>query len=301
MGKGGCIVWKEILTHIQGSVEDEKTHRTGAVPMQPSRRFTRNESWKFAWMVYLMSGVLVYGVATGSHAAMKEPGTEHTLSERVVTAALIFSGTVEQLEGMGATVPYTHVTYRIEEAFKGRSAEGETITLRFLGGRTPNGRYLEVSDMPQFQVGDRDLLFVRKETTIDCPLVGCEDGRFRIINQGVHGNDGRPVLDIQNGRFHYGGDAGDQAGVLSFEQVKGAIENEIGRLFTEKDLQFLEPIQSIHPGQVEPPSVQPDEPPPDLLSPHGQGLESPSEAEKLEVEALEKNRGNPVLKDHSAR
>lgn len=265
--------------------------------MQPSRRFNRNESRKFAWMVYLVSGVLVYGVATGSHAAMKEPGTEHTLSERVLTAALIFSGTVEQLDGMEATVPYTHVTYRIEEAFKGRSAEGETITLRFLGGRTPNGRYLEVSDMPQFQVGDRDLLFVRKETSIDCPLAGCEDGRFRIINQRVYGNDGRPVVDIQNGRFHYGGEAEDKAGALSLQQVKIAIGKEIQRLFTEKDLQALEPVQSIHPGQVEPPSIQPDEPPPDSLRPHGHESESQKEAEKLEEKALEQNQGNPVLND----
>ena len=98
-------------------------------------------------------------------------------------------------------LPYTYVTYQIEQRLKGRSANGNSLTLRFLGGQAPDGRYLEASNIPQFQVNDRDLLFIEKNGETDCPLVDCQSGRFRVINTGVHAADGRPMVGIDNGQL----------------------------------------------------------------------------------------------------
>jgi hypothetical protein len=277
--------------------------------MQPSKMIDVNHIWKFALILCLVTWVLVYGIAGWSRGAMMESGLEKSLSQRVSESALIFSGTVEQLEyGVSdgrsdseGSLPYTYVTYRIEEALKGRSADGRSLTLRFLGGRTPDGRYLEISHMPQFQVGDRDLLFVRRNTQTDCPLVDCENGRFRVIKMRIHSDDGRPVVGIRNGRILYGKGADHLSRALTLEQVKDAIVEEIQNLDTAEDLQALEPVPSAEPGKPESLPLQQDESPPGVVTPLEKGIEPMSEKDRLESEALERNRGNPVLEDNTSR
>lgn len=93
----------------------------------------------------------------------------------------------------GSDLPHTFVTYRVEKVFKGR-VEGRSVTLRFLGGvndlprsqseiapESPADEVFGVSETPLFDTGDRDLLFVRGNTTAICPLVNCSAGRFRLI------------------------------------------------------------------------------------------------------------------------
>lgn len=128
-------------------------------------------------------------------------------------AELIFEGVVTKIDyGMSTKgdnpedgpLPHTFVTYQINDAPKGRSAEGNTITLRFLGGPTPDGRFLVVSINPTFEVGERDLLFVRRNGESQCPLVGCGMGRLRIINNRVHTNDGVEMLAEPDGKISFG-------------------------------------------------------------------------------------------------
>jgi hypothetical protein len=68
--------------------------------------------------------------------------------------------------------------------------------MRFPGGTDGQGSFVEVSGVPVFEQGDQDLLFVRGNGEQGCPLVGCEWGRFRILNGAVYNTHGSPVRGI---------------------------------------------------------------------------------------------------------
>jgi hypothetical protein len=127
------------------------------------------------------------------------------LDEAVRESELVFEGEVVRIEfanstnnGQGgpdpdadgtedrAQLPHTFVTYRIAEKFKG-NYEAETVTLRFLGGVDPTPHpedgyeIVEVSQYPEFDLGDQDILFMRGNTELGCPLQECSSGRFRVL------------------------------------------------------------------------------------------------------------------------
>lgn len=97
-------------------------------------------------------------------------------------------------EGDGA-IPYTTVTYAVDEIFRG-DLVGQTFTMRFIGGPNGMGRFLDVSGVPQFEQGDQDLLFISGNGEQACPLVLCEWGRFRIHEGGVYNAKGAPVRAV---------------------------------------------------------------------------------------------------------
>lgn len=116
-------------------------------------------------------------------------------------AEAVLVGTVVAIEygasapdSQGFTTPHTWVTWKVERALKG-IREGATFTGRFIGG--PNAErtgMLQVSGMPQFDLGDRDVLFVTHNGEWACPLVGGAHGRLRVIGDAVYTDDGRPLL-----------------------------------------------------------------------------------------------------------
>lgn len=124
---------------------------------------------------------------------------DHSLPSKVEQAHFIFQGVVTGVEYRlsdpspeGASpLPYTFVTYRIDELLKGESQE-RSVTLRFLGGPRGSDRIFQVAGTPFFDVGDRDILFVRRNGESICPLLDCENGRFRLIDDRVFNDLGRP-------------------------------------------------------------------------------------------------------------
>jgi len=131
--------------------------------------------------------------------------------ERVQAADLIFEGEVVQVDyrsseaGPGQiSLPHTYVTYAIQHVFKGSSAAGQSLTLRMQGGPDDQGRFLKVSGVPQFRPGDRDILFVQDNGSAICPLVGWEQGRFRVIRDEVFNALGQEVWVTQAGGFAFG-------------------------------------------------------------------------------------------------
>ena len=90
----------------------------------------------------------------------------------------------------GTSIPHTFVTYQIDEIYKGEAPEAwpggppdSNVTLRFLGGQsqTDTSEYLMVSNIPFFDVNDRDILFVTGNTGKSCPLVDWYSSRLRIL------------------------------------------------------------------------------------------------------------------------
>ncbi|MBD3265620.1 hypothetical protein GF373_03035 [bacterium] len=115
----------------------------------------------------------------------------------VEQADLIFMGTVmdkqyrasDPVKGQEEPVPHTFVTVAVSNIMKG-SVEGndgdgtETITLRFQGGPTTDGRLLVVRGTPLFDVGDTGMFFVVDNGSGMCPLVGWRQGFIRVLNDG---------------------------------------------------------------------------------------------------------------------
>lgn len=106
----------------------------------------------------------------------------------------------------GTNIPHTFVTYQIEEVYKGRAPQtfpggppDSNVTLRFMGGQsqTNTSDYLMVSNIPLFDVSDRDILFVNGNTEESCPLIDWFAGRFRILRD-PNDPDGRLEFKIFN-------------------------------------------------------------------------------------------------------
>ncbi len=126
-----------------------------------------------------------------------------SLASRVRRAELIFDGVVASVAYGESTqraagdvkLPHTFVTYEVANVYKGRIAEGRTLTLRFIGGPVSKSKILVVSGVPFFDPGNRDLLFVSGNGVSGCPLVECAEGRIRITGDSVYGDDGSELLD----------------------------------------------------------------------------------------------------------
>lgn len=119
---------------------------------------------------------------------------------------LIFLGKAAKVEyrnargGQGeGPIPYTIVTYRIGKVLRG-NAPGDEITMRIIGGPDGSGRFLTASGVPIIQEGDQDLLFIGDTADATCPLVYCEHGRFRILNERVFDTFGSPVRAIRKSK-----------------------------------------------------------------------------------------------------
>jgi hypothetical protein len=122
--------------------------------------------------------------------------------EIVQRAGVIFRAEVaaqraEWRQRGGSRAIVTIVDFRIERALKG--AVESVRRVEFLGG-TIGDRQLVVHGMPQFTVGDRDIVCLRDVAEV-FPIVGGTQGRFRIVRgadtiERVMFADGTPVPSV---------------------------------------------------------------------------------------------------------
>lgn len=124
------------------------------------------------------------------------------LDELSITAPIIFRGRVVRLEHrsiarrsgkIAVGFPYTEVTFIVGDGIAGVRT-GETLTLRRMGGRSPERPELvaEVPGVPVFQVGGEYVVFADPARH---PLLGAawgEHGALRVVDDG---QEGPRVLD----------------------------------------------------------------------------------------------------------
>ena len=139
------------------------------------------------------TGRLVHGGVAGERAT--------DLAILADEANLVFIGRVTRVDyrlARGAPedagLPHAIVTYDVSEVLRGRAPK--TFTMRFIGGPDGRGRFLDAGGVPQFQVGDQDLMFVSSNGEAGCPLVMCEWGRYRVLRGGTYNNAGFPVRAV---------------------------------------------------------------------------------------------------------
>ncbi len=144
-------------------------------------------------------------------ASAHDPRKKPDIQTLIRAADFVFLGTVANVDyklssGKGEILPHTFVSYRVEKILKG-NFNGNLMTLRFLGGRGKEAQFMVSGETPLFDVGDRDVLFVKGNTINACPLATCATGRFRSIKSLVYDDEGRDILlnprnAIARGKFN---------------------------------------------------------------------------------------------------
>ena len=266
------------------------------------------------------------------------------LPQMTAEAEMVFDGVVQKVEyamsdrgeGEDGALPHTFVTYQVGDPHKGRSSEGNTDTLRFLGGPTPDGRFLDVSYVPNFQVGQRDVLFVRRNGDAECPLVDCDKGRFRVISDQLYTNDGVEILMGPGGQIQHGrklqapefrqkklgnvlfslkkrpavadeGEQGKSQYRMAESQLKitgerlnvQSFKAQMGqhlKMLKPEQLQALQPVRSLRVGERFKAKSALPFAAPAPRLMAAQLAVPQSQFDQMEAEALRQNQGNPVLK-----
>src|ERR1019366_6853674 len=159
-----------------------------------------------------------------------------TFDELVAQAELVVLAQVVALrsawtESRSGRTIVTDVTVSIDRTLKGPVFVQRS--LEFLGG-TVGDDTLRVSGMPEFHVGDRDVLFIHDTGRPASPIVGFAYGRFRVVRDSATGvevvrtHDGRPLAstnDVGNPRppsFTVPGRS------LSLTEFLSAIDTKVG-------------------------------------------------------------------------
>lgn len=138
----------------------------------------------------VIATVLLIGAPVLLHAQRAEPdfGTL-SLDQLTDRAAAIVVSTVTgrraEWEHYGSSrLIITKVTMEVEQTLKGSAPR--TLTVEVLGG-TIGDETLRVSHVPEFRVGERDVLFLNNAPHAVSPLVGSDQGRFRVMNEAGSG------------------------------------------------------------------------------------------------------------------
>lgn len=151
-------------------------------------------------------------------------------SELVFVGEAIDSRAIWETRG-GVKQISTIVGFNVIKILKGQT--GQRAELNFAGGTIDNVSQT-IAGMPQFQEGDRDVLFVSADRQAISPLVGFWHGRYRVVRdqatgrESVRTHDGLPVLGGMNLR-----DATAQrtplSGSLSLEQFAAMVTERLAQ------------------------------------------------------------------------
>lgn len=170
--------------------------------------------------------------------AMSTSVVAPTFDELVARAESVFVGQVVDvrsswMDSRAGRAIVTDVTFSIERTLKGPIYARRS--LEFLGG-TVGDDTLRVGGIPEFHVGDRDVLFVSDTGRPVSPVVGFAYGRFRIMRDprsggiAVRTHDGRPLAttaDVGNPRPPAFAPPGRS---LTLDEFLGAIEGKVRAL-----------------------------------------------------------------------
>ncbi|MDO8539119.1 MAG: hypothetical protein Q7S40_01655 [Opitutaceae bacterium] len=141
--------------------------------------------------VLLFVALLVAGAVRATTVA---PPTFPQLVQRaeIIVRGIVTDVRCEEFDSPQGRGIQTFVTLRVERALKG--SPGATVTLNLLGGKVGQ-RHLNILGVPEFKVGDRQIVFVSNNGRVVCPLVGLGHGRFHVRRAAT----GREFIARDNG------------------------------------------------------------------------------------------------------
>lgn len=156
----------------------------------------------------LILAVSICGLLEAQTSSAHEPSPAEGLKKILEDSSLVFYGEVSDVQYRLSKdgTPHSFVTYNIKKRLRGsikarkrQAIKEEQVTLRFVGGPVGNGSFFTADRIPIFNIGDRDVLFVRNNGKAHCPLVYGEHGRFRVFQDRVYNTRGVPVVAVRKG------------------------------------------------------------------------------------------------------
>lgn len=281
------------------------------------------------WLAVISALAVQSALTTTSvSAAVATPEKTTSIATRDLLAQsdLVFSGKVVSVEYKDSAdgLPHTFVTYNVDQVISGRP-DGAQVTLRFLGGRQQKGeviRYLDVSETPEFQVGDTDVLFASKNNRSICPLAKCTSGRFRNLDGVLASDDGRAIIEKTDNSYAISsavitkdattrGDVGHGANAVASvarEPVSPVVPatavkteqfitdlreqaREVASARVDTPVFISASIKDEFKSAAMAPEIAPVDAAPGLL----RRTTTPSDFDRWEEDTVRKNNGNPVL------
>ena len=175
--------------------------------------------WVGLLVVLMVGSVLLLTRLAGATTVL-----EKTFPALVQDAEVIALGTVTAIESewdAEKETPFTLVTFSDLEVSKGDTSQTE-LTLRFLGGPTPDGLVMQIAGTPQFHLEERAVVFVTGNETQALPLVGLWQGVYRVTFD--------PKRKIETIANH----AGQPVAALPMVQTQGGIVHDAPLTHTQK-------------------------------------------------------------------
>jgi hypothetical protein len=160
-------------------------------------------------VAFTLAIMILLGLSDAVQATVLE---KKSFEDLVVQSELAAVGRVFNVESHptpDGRYAYTYVTVGELEVLKGTYRQ-PVITLRMDGGPQGNGKLLVVPGIPNFQVGEKVVLFVRGNGQRICPLVGWEQGLLRVVRDQRSGqeilktSDGLKIRAVEKGDFVVG-------------------------------------------------------------------------------------------------
>ena len=184
----------------------------------------------FCGLFFLIAGCVLYF----GNFAQATSVTEVGFSDLVQRAEVIAVGTVTEIKEQWdetRKAPLTLVTFSDLTVLKGNP--GSSMTLEFLGGRTPQGLILSIPGVPQFTIGEKTVVFSAGNHRDFCPLVGVWQGLLRVRTdpqsgtETVSDNFRAPITSIQAGKFLKLTPSSPEQVPLSLPALLQAIQQEL--------------------------------------------------------------------------
>jgi hypothetical protein len=137
---------------------------------------------------HLLAAAALLFAALGARAMSVIPPT---MDELVTAADTVVRGVVtdvrtEEFDSPQGRGIRTLVTLQVERALKG--TPGKSVTLSLLGGKVGR-RTLRVLGMPEFHIGDREIVFYAGNGSTICPLIAGGHGRYHVRTDAATGRD----------------------------------------------------------------------------------------------------------------
>ncbi len=155
----------------------------------------------------------------------------------MIARGTVTSVTSQWVASSAGPVIKTFVAFKVEKQLKGAAADA--LTLEFLGG-TVGPDTMHVSGMPEFKVGDTEILFVTGNGVQLCPLVRMMHGRYRVRTDNashrkyVARDDDQPLTSVDDVQLpmedhHTTQRARNPTDALTPDNFEAQVTTEVGR------------------------------------------------------------------------
>ena len=188
------------------------------------------------WLVLALV-FLALGLSVGRATSVIPPSFPELVNEaEFIARAKVKSVRCAWVDSPQGRIIKTYVTLEVQKRLKGEPPS--EITLQLLGGEL-DGQSMRVAGMPQFTVGEIEIVFVKGNGVRFCPLIGMMHGRYHVQSDATRGeyvarSDGVPLENESDVQLPQGQSAvvdrlKSVANALSAQSFEQKIAHEVTR------------------------------------------------------------------------